>query len=207
MGWVALLLLAGAAFAALVLLRIARPLWSMAGAALMLAATGYALQGSPSLPSSTATPDARNRGSDEAMTDLRGQIFGRYGVESIFLTAADALGRSGSPRHEINAILSGIRQDRGSVQLWTALGDAIGRHDRQYSPAAKLAFDRATQLSPRHPGPYFFRGLTQLRANDFASAETSWQRAVALTPANAGYRAAIAERLEMLRRLRSAIDR
>ena len=42
MGWIALLLIAGASFAALVALRVNRRLWSMVGAALMLGAAGAA---------------------------------------------------------------------------------------------------------------------------------------------------------------------
>lgn len=205
MGWLVLLLLAGGAFAALLLLRVARPLWSLAGAALMLAATGYALQGSPGLPASPATPDTRLLGSDEAITELRGQMFGRFGVDGAYLTAADALARSGSARYEVEAILGGLRRDGTSVQLWTALGDAIARHDRQLSPAARLAFDRAASLDPRSPAPSFFRGLAQLRMNDFDRAEASWSRALAMTATDAPYRPAIASRLDMLRRLRAAV--
>ncbi|MFS0771500.1 tetratricopeptide repeat protein [Sphingomonas sp. 1P08PE] len=205
MGWIALLLLAGIAFGALLLLRVGRPLWSLAGAALMLAATGYALQGSPDLPASPAAPDTRLLGSDEAITELRGRMFGRFGIDGAYLTAADALARSGSARYEVEAILGGLRRDGTSVQLWTALGDAIARHDRQLSPAAALAFDRAASLDPRSPAPAFFRGLAQLRMNDFDKAEASWARALAMTPADAAYRPAIASRLDMLRRLRAAV--
>ncbi|MDP1025989.1 hypothetical protein Q5H91_02085 [Sphingomonas sp. KR1UV-12] len=207
MGWLALLLLASGAFAALLLLRVARPLWSLVGAALMLAATGYALQGSPDLSASPAATDERLMASDESIVELRGRMFGRFGVAGAYLTAADALARTGSPRYEVEALLGGLRHDGTSVQLWTALGDAIARHDRQLSPAAKLAFDRAAQLDPRSPGPPFFRGLAQLRADDFAAAEASWRRAVALAPPTAEYRPAIVLRLDMLRRLRAATGR
>ncbi len=207
MGWIALLLLAAGAFAALLALRIPRSLWSMAGAALMLAATGYALQGQPGLPSSIAAPNRGDAFGDDAIVELRSRMFGRFGADGAYMTAADALARSGSPEYEIQAILGGIRHERTSVQLWTALGDALARHDRQLSPAARLAFDRAAQLDPRHPGPSFFRGLAQLRTNDFAAAEASWARALALTHPQASYRADIARRLDMLRRLRASIQR
>jgi tetratricopeptide (TPR) repeat protein len=204
MGWAIFFGLALVAFAALALLRIDRRLWSMAGAALMLAAAGYAWQGSPGQPASPAVRDAEARGAGEAMIDLRSQMFGRFGLDGAYLTAADALSRSGSPQYEVQAILGGIRRDGTSVQLWTALGDALARHDRQLSPAAKLAFDHAAQLGPTHPGPPFFRGLALIRMNDFAGAEAAWRRALALTPADAPYRAQIAVRLEMLGRLRAA---
>ena len=56
MGYLTLALLGGAAFAALVALRVARPLWSLIGAALFLGAAGYAWQGRPLLASADAAP-------------------------------------------------------------------------------------------------------------------------------------------------------
>ncbi|GGB35146.1 hypothetical protein GCM10011380_25670 [Sphingomonas metalli] len=207
MGWIVLLLLAVCAFAALVLLKVPRALWSMVGAALMLAAAGYAWQGSPGQPASLAQPGRDALVADEGLIDLRARMFGRFGIDGAYLTAADALARSGSSRYEVQAILGGIRRDGRSVQLWTALGDALARHDRQLSPAAQLAFDRAAQLDPRNPGPPFFRGLALVRMNDFAGAEQAWQRALALTPVDAAYRDDIARRLFMLRQLRATLDR
>lgn len=204
MGWAMLLLLGMSALAAMVLLRLDRRLWTMAAAAVMLGAAGYAWQGRPSLPAASAAPRNGMLASDEAIIDLRGQMFGRFGSDGAYLTAADALARTGSVRYEVQALLGGIRRDPRSVQLWTALGDALARHDRQFSPPARLALDQAARLNPRHPAPLFFRGLAQVRTSDLAGAEASWQRALALTAADASYRSAIAERLAMLRRLRAA---
>jgi cytochrome c-type biogenesis protein CcmH/NrfG len=203
MGWIALVVLAAAAFGAMIALRVPRLLWSMVGAALMLGATGYALQGSPALPASPVLPDRNSLVVDEALANLRTDIFGRYGADSAYLTAADALSRGGNPRYEVEALLGGIRTSPKSVQLWTALGDALARHDRQLSPASRFAFDRARQLEPANPGPYFFLGVAQLRSNDFPAARDSWRMALAKTPADAPYRAAIAQRLALLDRLLS----
>ena len=203
MGWISLVVLAAAAFGALIALRVPRLLWSMVGAALMLGATGYALQGSPALPASPVLPDRNSLVVDEALANLRTDIFGRYGADSAYLTAADALSRGGNPRYEVEALLGGIRTSPKSVQLWTALGDALARHDRQLSPASRFAFDRARQLEPANPGPYFFLGVAQLRSNDFLAARDSWRMALAKTPDDAPYRTAIAQRLALLDRLLS----
>src|SRR3546814_6776767 len=50
MGWVWLIVIGAAAAGALALLGVGRGLWSLVGAALMLGATGYALQGRPDEP-------------------------------------------------------------------------------------------------------------------------------------------------------------
>lgn len=208
MGWIALLTISATAFAALALLRVPRLLWSMAGAALMLGATGYALQGEPLRPARFAAPQRADLTPDEGLTDLRTEMFGRFGPDSAYLVAADALSRGGSPAYEVQALLGGIRRTPESVQLWTALGDAIARHDGgQLSPAARLAFDRARRLDARHPGPPFFLGLSYVRAGDLAAAEAAWRRALALTAPDAPYRPAIAGRLELLTRLRAVDDR
>lgn len=207
MGWAMLALLLAVAFAALVVLRVPRLLWSMAGAALMLGAAGYALQGRPTLPGQPARPDMRASVPDEGLIDLRTKMFGRYGADSAYLIAADAMARSGSPRFEVQAILGGIRGAPNSAALWTALGDALVRHDRgQLSAPARFAFDQAIRLAPREPGPRFFLGLAQVRGNDFAAAERSWRQALTSTAPNASYRNAIAERITLLARLRTAMD-
>jgi cytochrome c-type biogenesis protein CcmH/NrfG len=161
------------------------------------------LQGSPALPASPVLPDRNSLVVDEALANLRTDIFGRYGADSAYLTAADALSRGGNPRYEVEALLGGIRMSPKSVQLWTALGDALARHDRQLSPASRFAFARARQLEPANPGPYFFLGVAQLRSNDFPAARDSWRMALAKTPADAPYRTAIAQRLALLDRLLS----
>lgn len=207
MGWLLLVALVAAAFAGLVLLRVPRLLWSMVGAALMLGAAGYAWQGWPALPGRPAVADARDMAPDEGIIDLRTQMFGRYGAEGAYLTAADAMARSGSPRYEVQTILGGIRSAPRSAALWTALGDALVRHDRgQLSAPARFAFDQAIRLAPRDSGPRFFLGLAQVRSNDFAAAERSWHQALVRTAPAATYRGAIADRLALLVRLRTAME-
>lgn len=199
MGWVALVVLAAAAFGVLAFLRLPRLLWSMAGAALMLGATGYALQGRPTLPGSPARPDARTAVNDPTLIDLRTGMFGRYGAEGAYLTAADAVARSGSSAHEVQVLLGAIRGLPRSAQLWTALGDALTRHGGgRLTAPARFAFEQAIRLDPRHPGPRFFLGLAQVRAEDLEAAETSWRQALARTAPDASYRPAIAQRLALL---------
>lgn len=202
MGWVSLAALAAMAAGALMLLRIPRLLWSISGAALMLGAAGYAVQGNPALSVQPAQPSRDFRDAGEVLVDLRTDMFGRYGADSAYLTAADALSRGGSHRYEVEAILGGIRAAPRSVQLWTALGDALARHDAdQLSPAARFAFDQARRLDPRHPGPLFFLGMAQLRSENFAGARDSWRKALVRTAASAPYRGEIAERLAVLDQL------
>jgi Flp pilus assembly protein TadD len=207
MGWLTLVVIGIATFAGLALLRLPRLLWSMAGAALMLGATGYALQGRPMLPGKPATGKPETQVIDPALSDLRAQMFGRFGKESAYLTAADALSQAGSPRYEVESLLGGIRSTPNSQQLWTALGDALARHDGgRLSPAAVLAFEQAHRIEPRHPGPWFFYGVTQLRAGDPLKARQAWRKALSLTTPDASYRAELEKRIVLLDRLIGAIE-
>lgn len=202
MGWATLVLLGVVAMAALAALRLARPLWSLVGAALMLGGAGYALQGSPSLPASPAEPAAVAASDDRQSIDLRAQMLGRNTADDIYLFAADALARSGDRHGAAAVLLGGLHAMPRSVELWTATGTALAANDGDtVSPPALFAFQQAARLSPRHPGPPFFLGMAYVRAGDFTAAAAAWHRALALTPPAAAYRPEIAERAALLDRL------
>ncbi|PAX09671.1 tetratricopeptide repeat protein [Sphingomonas lenta] len=201
MGLVWLLALGLGAMALMVALRLGRPLWTFVGAALMLGATGYALQGSPNLPASPVRTALRAPVEDPGLTDLRDRMLGRYTLDAAYLTAADAMMRAGDPRSAVRALLGGINRIPRSIALWTALGTAYSIHDGAVSPPARFAFEQAMRLAPRHPAPPFFLGLAHVRADDFAAARPLWARAVALSPERASYRQDLAVRLALLDQL------
>lgn len=199
MGWLTLFLLIGTVFCALVLLGLRRPLWSLAGAALMIGATGYALQGSPAVPGQAARPDLNVDPADPGLIALRDRMLGHWTAQGAYVVAADAMTRVGDRRAAVQAVLGGIRRYPDNLLLWVALGTTLAAHDgNRVSPPALFAFRQALRLAPEHPAPPFFLGLAYIRAGEFAKARPLWARAVALSPADAGYRAQIAERLQLL---------
>ena len=199
MGWLTLFLLSGAAMALLVALGLRRPLWSLGGAALMLGATGYALQGRPGQPSQPARPDVAAIADDPGLIQLREQMLGRISAQGAYLVAADAMTRSGAKRAAVQVVLSGLRRYPDSLTLWVGLGNALAAHDGgRLSPPALFAFQQAQRLAPDHPAPPFFLGLAYVRANDFAAARPLWARALALTPPGVSFRKDIAARLAVL---------
>ena len=202
MGWIALLAIGGLAMAAMIVARLPRLLWTLAGAALALGAVGYALQGSALLPASPAQPaKIAVEGEDPELAMLRDQMLGRFTGDGAYVIAADAMRRSGDRAAAVRVLLGGINRVPDSLMLWTALGTALAANDgERMSPPALLAFRRAAQLSPEHPAPPFFAGLVYVRSGDFAAARPLWAKALALTPANAPYRQAIAVRLLLLDR-------
>lgn len=201
MGWAVMILIGVFASGLLLALGVDRRMWSLVGAALMIGAIGYAVQGSPVLPDHPVKADATGIEIDPGITDLRGAIFGRYGDDSLYLTASDALQRVGETQAASQLLLGAIHHKGQDPVLWTELGTALSSHDGGYvSPAALLAFHHAAQLAPTSPGPPFFTGLAYVRAGDFANARPFWAEALAKTPPNADYRAAVAIRLDMLDR-------
>ncbi len=199
MGWLILLLIAAGAMGLALWLRFPRPLWTMLGAALALGGVGYAWQGRPTLAASAPAPRPDALLDNDAISELRGQLIGRYGGEAAMFTAADALSRSGNKRTAVQIMLGAVGGDRTSVPYWTELGNVLFAHDGyQMSPAAQFAFRRARRLGPNDPTPFFFEGLAWMRAGDFKKAQTLWRLALQKTPADANYRPAIEQRVRLL---------
>lgn len=199
MGWLTLFLLVGTALAGMIVLGLRRPLWSLAGAALMLGATGYALQGSPTVPGQAARPDLATEPVDPGLIALRDRMLGHWTAQGAYVVAADGLTRAGYRREAVQAVLAGIRHYPDSLLLWVALGNTLAAHDGgRVSPPALFAFRQAFRLGPQNPAPSFFLGLAYIRSGEFAAARPQWARAIALSPTGASYRTDIAERLALL---------
>lgn len=199
MGWALLLLLGVGVMAALVLLGLARALWSLVGAGLMLGGVGYALQGSPALPASPARPTVDAAVVDPGLVAVREQMFGRFTVAGAYLMASDAMLRSGDATAAARLLLGGIGARPANVALWTELGTALALRDGdRVSTPALFAFRQAAHLAPTHPGPPFFLGLALIRAGEFARARAAWAKALALAPGDAPYRPMLAQRLALL---------
>lgn len=211
MGYLTLALLGGAAFATLVALRVARPLWSLVGAALFLGAAGYAWQGRPLLPATDAHPRVDAAPIEPEMIALRASLLGSYTQDAAYLIASDAMTRSGDSRAAAEVMLGAVRKLPNSFITWTWLGTTLaseagaGTGERGQVPLpALLAFRRAAQLAPEHPGPPFYAGLAYVQAGDFTTARAYWRRAFALSPLGASYRQEIGVRLNLLERLLAA---
>jgi cytochrome c-type biogenesis protein CcmH/NrfG len=129
-------------------------------------------------------------------------MFGRYTLDAAYLTAADAMTRTGDSESAVRVLLGGLDRIPRSLPLWTALGSAMAAHDgNTLSPPARFAFEQAIRIAPTHPAPPFFLGLAHVRAEEYAAARPYWARAAALSPEGASYRRDIALRLALLDRL------
>jgi cytochrome c-type biogenesis protein CcmH len=186
MGWAILLLLFVLGLGTLWLFGVRGGLLKAAAAALLLGASGYALQGQPELAGSPA------QGSEGAgavpLTEARHAFFGDFSGEESWLRISEALGRTGNTADAVGILQNAVRRYPYDEQLWIGLGNALVDHAHGLTPPAELAYQRAAELAPGRPAAPFFYGLALARSGDREAAVEVWKRILANSPAKASWR-------------------
>jgi cytochrome c-type biogenesis protein CcmH len=186
MGWAILLLLVAVALGALWLLGVREGLFKATAAALLVGASGYALQGSPNRPGAPAqASEARDI---FPLTEARHAFFGRFTPAESWLVMSEALARDGQAEDSIGILQNAVRRYPGDPQLWIGLGNALVDHGRGLTPPAELAFKRAAEMAPGHPAAPFFYGLALARSGDRQAAVTLWTQILQTAPKDAPWR-------------------
>ena len=199
MGWATILVLALALFGGLWWFVKSMAARQLLGAALFVALAGYAWQGRPGLAGSPKAPPERQQVPESEFAQLRQELLGRFDAASRWLIMAEGYQRRGDTRSAVEIIQAGLRENPRDPDLWVGLGNALVIHaNGMMSPSAQLAFQRASQIAPDHPGPAFFYGLALAQGGNYAEAERVWRQLLASAPPSATYRAAIEERLRAL---------
>lgn len=186
MGWFALLLLIGAALPILWLLGVRGGFLTASAAALLLGASGYALQGSPEL----ASAEARSGEGHEIvpLTEARHAFYGYFAPAESWLRMSEALERDGRSEDAVGILQNAVRRYPGDPQLWIGLGNALVDHARGMTPPAELAYKRAAEAAPGHPGAAFFYGLALARSGDREAAVALWLQILKSAPGDAAWR-------------------
>jgi cytochrome c-type biogenesis protein CcmH len=200
-GWVAMILLVLALAAGLYpFARRDKGALQFLAAALLLALAGYSWQGHPEVPGSPKSEAEAQEVPDDDFAVLRPELLGRFDRASYWMTLADADRRRGNPHGAAEVLESATRSNPRSYSLWIAYGYAlVAANDDLMSPASQLAFERANELAPDHPGPQFFYGLALARGGNYEPAMRVWQEQLSNLPPGSPYRAAIQERMEAVR--------
>ncbi len=203
MSWLAVLLLAGAALAAAVLLlRIPRGAITLLAATLLFGLAGYAWQGSPGMPSAPGTVAIPPPGLDELSIKSRRAFYDETSLPSRFLITSDAFARRGDQIRAAAFANSAIRENPRDSEAWTALGNALVEHaEGRLTPAALDAFREGALAAPRDPAPMFFLGFAFLRDGSPERALLIWEQILKAAPENARWRPAMAQRVARLRAL------
>lgn len=196
-GFLALLLLIGAALAMLWRLGVRGPLLQLAAAALLFGAAGYATQGRPGLAGSPRAAEG-NR-APIPLTALRHAFFGKFGPTEHWLLIAESYARRGNTADAAGVLQSAVREHPGDPALWVGLGNALADHSGTLTPASELAFRRAAELAPGHPAPPFFLGLALARSGETDAAVTLWRSILAQAPADASWRPHVEDAIAALR--------
>ena len=186
MGWLILLGLIGLSLGALRLLGVRGAAFTASAAALIIGAAGYAFQGRPNLPSA---PAADSEGRDTfPLTQARHAFFGSFTPAESWLRMSEALARDGKSEDSVGILQNAVKRYPGDPQLWIGLGNALVDHARGITPAAELAYKRAEEAAPGHPGAPFFEGLALARSGDREGALKLWNGILATAPADASWR-------------------
>ena len=183
MGWLILLLLAGACLAFLWRMGVHGGLLTASAAALLLGASGYALQGSPNVRGAPA----QGGGAHDIfpLTDARHAFFGNFTPAESWLRISEALARDGKSEDAVGILQNAVKRYPADPQLWIGLGNALVDHARGLTPPAELAYRRAAELSPGYPGPPFFYGLGLARSGEQGSAIEIWKNIFVAAPKEA----------------------
>lgn len=201
MSWV---LAAGLALVAFLLaafvLRTPRKGWEAIASALVLGIAGYALQAHPGLAGAPKVPAESAANSSAAMVEVRQQLSKQQGLPGDYwLVVGDAMARHGQFAEASRLYLGAVEKNPRSVDGWLALANALVAHaDNSLTPAALLAYRRAGEANPRHPGPPFFLGLALAQSGRLEEARATWAALLANTPPDAPWRAELEQRLASL---------
>lgn len=196
MGWLILLLLVALALGALWLLRVRGGMLTACAAALLLGASGYALQGEPDVPSAPAA-GSEGRGV-LPLREARHAFFGNFTPAESWLVISEALARNGNTEDSVGILENAVKRYPGDPQLWIGLGNALVEHARGLTPPAEFAYQRASELAPGNPAPHFFYGLAQVRSGDRDAGLAQWRSVLADAPANAPWRPLVEQGVEAL---------
>jgi cytochrome c-type biogenesis protein CcmH len=198
MGWLILLALVAIALGVLWLLRVREGLFMAAAAALLVGASGYALQGSPDLPGAPAQGgEARDV---LPLTEARHAFFGRFTPAETWLVMSEALARDGNAVDSVGILQNAVRRYPGDPQLWIGLGNALVDHARGLTPPAELAYKRAAEMAPGHPAAPFFYGLALARSGDRQGAVALWIQILQTAPKDAAWRPLVEQGVAALSR-------
>jgi cytochrome c-type biogenesis protein CcmH/NrfG len=206
MGWLLISILAAIVLFALWRFgRLDRPALQLVGAGLLLAMAGYAWQGRPGLPARPAPAPLEKQLPESEFAESREEMLGRFDSAAQWLTLAESYQRGGDTRGGVAIIRSGLRKSPLDADLWVGLGNALVIHaDGMMTPSAELAFRRAAEIAPEHPGPKFFYGLALAQGGKFDEAESIWRGILEGAPPDASWRPMVEERLAMIGQARAA---
>ena len=199
MGWAIFALLAALTATGLILARLPRKIWEMAGSVLLLGAAGYAWQGNPSLPGTVREGAQAILPFDEDMAKLRNAFAGTDNQAAPWITLSDGLARQGDYENAANALVAGVKSAPDNANLWVALGNMlITKSGGVVSPAADYSYRQAMRLAPEQSGAPYFHGLALAQSGQYDAALKIWAALYARVPPQSPLHAMLSAHLARL---------
>ncbi len=194
-------------FGALVWLgKLPRKAYELTGAALLLGIAGYAWQGNPGMARVSIEPTEKPNSFDDQSIDARNDMGERFGSAREWLVFSDSLNRAGKHGAAANYLRNGVKEHPEDPDLWVGLGNALVVHaDGAITPAAQFALQKAADISPEHPGPPFFLGMTYAQSGKIDQARAVWTELLDGSAEDAPWRADLESRLATLNRMQPAM--
>lgn len=185
--------------------------WEAIGAVLALGIAGFVSQASLALPDAPKEAQEQSGKSGAALIEARRQLASENAMPNQpnrWMIIADALSRNGQFGDAAGVVLGAVEKDPKNADAWLSLANNLVAHaDGNLTPAAQYAYRRAAMANPQHPGPPFFLGLALAGSGKLAEGRALWADLLARTPADAPYRADLAERLQRLDAFIAAQDK
>lgn len=125
----------------------------------------YALAGRPDLPDQPAPPRPQPAEASREMAAAYEALRADPANVAGWINLSLALGQMGQTAKAAEGLRVALGAMPGQPDLWVAYGETLVAHaEGQVTPAARLAFDKASQLAPNHPGPKFYLALAWMQA-------------------------------------------
>jgi cytochrome c-type biogenesis protein CcmH len=138
-----------------------------AGVALMMAGSAgfYLWRGNPGIgdhPAAQLPPAPQAKAElQQAVTALQKDV---TDIDA-WITMADAYSEMGDTQEAAKALQLATSAMPDNADLWVARGQTLVIHaGGEVTPAARYAFNRASQLNPLHPAPRYFLALSWMQA-------------------------------------------
>ncbi len=208
MSWLPILLLAAATLGvAIAVLRLPRTSWMLFAATILFGLAGYGVQGTPGYGGAPKRADITPDSADFSMIDVRREFFSPNRMPARYVTIADAFARRGQFEDAANMLGNAVAENPRDAEAWVALGNALTDHaGGTLTAPAIYAFRQAERIAPQNPAGGYFMGIGLLRSGEPLRARAIWAELLDKAPANAEWRAPLAERLMRLDGLLQQIE-
>ena len=195
-GWLVLAALVVLCVAGFRLLGLRGAMLQLAAAAVMVGASGYAVQGRPGLEGSPRSASQQRQ--PIPLKGAREAFFGEFTRSGHWLLMSDSMARKGNTADAAGILLSAVREHPDDASLWVGLGNALVDHSGVLTPPAEFAYRRAADLAPSHPAAPFFYGVALARSGQGAAAVMVWNQILSDAPADASWRPLVEDAIAAL---------